>query len=71
MAKKRTRPKSKPARETTSPPAPGATDPRLDAIYQQVREILAAARDRAWQAVYSAMVAVYWGSLLGTGKIVR
>lgn len=63
MAKKRTRPKTKPAREAASPPAPeasGATDPRLDAVYGQVRDILAAARDRAWQAVNAAMVAAYW-----------
>ena len=35
-------------------------EPRLDTLYHQVREILAAARDRAWQAVNTAMVGAYW-----------
>ena len=33
---------------------------RLDAIYQQVRAVLASARDRAWQAVNTTMVEAYW-----------
>ena len=33
---------------------------RLDTLYRQVREILAAARNRAWQAVNTAMVEAYW-----------
>ena len=64
MAKKRTRPnKAKPANAPANPSAPGTpetADPRLDAIYRQIRDILAEARDRAWQAVNSAMVAAYW-----------
>ena len=37
-----------------------ATDRRLDALHQQVREILAAARERAWRAVNTAMIGAYW-----------
>ena len=33
---------------------------RLDALHRQVREILAAARERAWQSVNTAMVDAYW-----------
>lgn len=32
---------------------------RLDAVYQQVRAVLASARDRAWQAVNTTMVQAY------------
>ncbi len=32
----------------------------LDSVYHQIRQILSQARDRAWQAVNSAMVAAYW-----------
>ena len=35
------------------------TNRRLDVVYQQVREILASARDRAWQAINTAMVDAY------------
>jgi len=37
-----------------------AAERRLDALYRQIREILASARDRAWQAVNAAMVGAYW-----------
>jgi predicted nuclease of restriction endonuclease-like (RecB) superfamily len=37
-----------------------ATEPRLDTLYGQVRDILASARDQAWQAVNTAMVQAYW-----------
>jgi hypothetical protein len=33
---------------------------RFDIVYQQVRAVLASARDRAWQAVNTAMVDAYW-----------
>jgi hypothetical protein len=33
---------------------------RFDSVYQQVRAVLASARDRAWQAVNTAMVDAYW-----------
>jgi predicted nuclease of restriction endonuclease-like (RecB) superfamily len=33
---------------------------RLDSVYQQVRAVLASARDRAWQAVNTTMVEAYW-----------
>jgi hypothetical protein len=63
MAKKRNPPKKPPAK----PPAPQprgkgrkATEHHLDALYGQIREILAAARDRAWQAVNTVMVAAHW-----------
>ena len=39
---------------------PMATDLRLETLYGQVREILTAARDQAWQAVNTAMVEAYW-----------
>jgi predicted nuclease of restriction endonuclease-like (RecB) superfamily len=35
-------------------------DPRLDQAYQRIRAILADARNRAYQAINSAMVAAYW-----------
>ena len=35
-------------------------DARLDMLFGQVREILASARDRAWQAVNTVMVDAYW-----------
>jgi predicted nuclease of restriction endonuclease-like (RecB) superfamily len=35
-------------------------DPRLETLYRQVRAILLAARDRAWQAVNTVMVEAYW-----------
>src|SRR5262249_40045431 len=38
-----------------------AAERRLDALHRQVREILAAARERAWQSVNTAMVDAYWG----------
>jgi DUF1016 N-terminal domain len=37
---------------------PGADS--LDEVYAQIRQILAEARSRAWQAVNAAMVAAYW-----------
>jgi predicted nuclease of restriction endonuclease-like (RecB) superfamily len=63
MAKKRKSTK-KPA--ATSPAGSNkaaerkAADHRLDLLHRQVREILAAARDRAWQAVNTVMVDAYW-----------
>jgi predicted nuclease of restriction endonuclease-like (RecB) superfamily len=63
MAKKRNPPKKSVVKPLASRPQPGepmATDLRLDTLYLQVREILTAARDRAWQAVNSAMVGAYW-----------
>jgi predicted nuclease of restriction endonuclease-like (RecB) superfamily len=63
MAKKRNRTTKSP----TKPPARAikaarrnALEDRLDNLYQQVREILTAARNRAWQAVNTAMVEAYW-----------
>jgi predicted nuclease of restriction endonuclease-like (RecB) superfamily len=57
MAKKRIPPRKSVARV---PPGRVGTDRRLDVVYQQVREILASARDRAWQAINTAMVDAYW-----------
>src|SRR4051794_40207983 len=63
MAKKRN-PPEKPAAKSPArrPKTRGATaaDTRIDTLFRQVREILAAARDRAWQAVNTAMVEAYW-----------
>ncbi|MFO0951217.1 MAG: PDDEXK nuclease domain-containing protein [Isosphaeraceae bacterium] len=41
------------------PPVP-SPDARLDTLFQQVRDILASARTRSWQAVNAAMVGAYW-----------
>ncbi len=62
MAKKRNPPKKtvKPPSTGSKPVNQAAVDARLDALYQQVREILASARSRAWQAVDRAMVESYW-----------
>jgi predicted nuclease of restriction endonuclease-like (RecB) superfamily len=63
MAKKRNPPKKPPPRPPASrSDATGrdADERRLDALHRQVREILAAARERAWQAVNTAMVDAYW-----------
>jgi predicted nuclease of restriction endonuclease-like (RecB) superfamily len=63
MAKKRNSPQKSLARTTTSRPKAHERDPaddRLDLLYRQVREIFAAARNRAWQAVSTAMVEAYW-----------
>jgi predicted nuclease of restriction endonuclease-like (RecB) superfamily len=59
MAKKRNPPK-KPSigRSKTGKLTPA--DPRLDTLYLQVREILATSRNRAWQAVSTAMLGAYW-----------
>ncbi len=35
-------------------------DKRLDALHLQVREILSAAREQAWQAVNTVMIDAYW-----------
>jgi predicted nuclease of restriction endonuclease-like (RecB) superfamily len=63
MAKKRNPPNKPP----TNPPVhrsdateQNADERRLDALHRQVREILAAARERAWQAVNTVMVDAYW-----------
>jgi predicted nuclease of restriction endonuclease-like (RecB) superfamily len=63
MAKKRT-----PSRKSAAKTPTGRTvavrrhgeTSRLDAVYQQVRAILASARDRAWQVVNATMVEAYW-----------
>jgi hypothetical protein len=63
MAKKRPKNGNPPARPPAPPskkPRREATEPHLDALYGQIREILAAARDRAWQAVNTAMVEAHW-----------
>jgi predicted nuclease of restriction endonuclease-like (RecB) superfamily len=63
MAKKRSPPKKPPAKPPVSrsdTTGRDADERRLDALHRQVREILAAARERAWQAVNTAMVDAYW-----------
>jgi predicted nuclease of restriction endonuclease-like (RecB) superfamily len=63
MAKKRNPPKKPPAKLPASRSKSverKAADRRLDALHRQVREILSAARERAWQAVNTVMVAAYW-----------
>jgi Pyruvate/2-oxoacid:ferredoxin oxidoreductase gamma subunit len=63
MARKRNPPKKPPAKTLASRSKTGkptAADPRLDSLYRQVREVLTAARDRAWQAVNTVMVGAYW-----------
>jgi predicted nuclease of restriction endonuclease-like (RecB) superfamily len=63
MAKKRNSSKKLPA---TSLPGRSeaierkAIERRLDTLHQQIREILTAARNQAWQSVNSAMVGAYW-----------
>ena len=63
MAKRRNAPKKAAA---TSPASRAeaakrrAADRQLDILHRQVREILAAARERAWQAVNTVMVEAYW-----------
>jgi hypothetical protein len=65
MAKKRTPPKNKKSPARTPPSRPKvsqrkAAEPQLDTLYHQVRKILTAARDRAWQAINTIMVEAYW-----------
>src|SRR6516164_6443525 len=63
MAKKpspRKRPPAKPAATRTGAAERGATVRRLDALHRQVREILATARERSWQAINTVMVDAYW-----------
>ena len=63
MAKKpspRKRPPAKPAATRTGAAERGAADRRLDTLHRQVREILAVARERAWQAINTVMVDAYW-----------
>jgi predicted nuclease of restriction endonuclease-like (RecB) superfamily len=63
MAKKVNRPKKSPEKIPARRLAAGqraAPAQRLDNLYHHVRDILAAARNRAWQAVNSAMVEAYW-----------
>jgi hypothetical protein len=63
MAKKHTTP-GKMAAKTTVNHAGAArrrgNASRLDAVYQQVREIITSDRNRAWQAVNATMVEAYW-----------
>ena len=63
MAKKRNPPKKVPSKPPVSPPQEmgrKGTEHHLDTLYGQIREILAAARDRAWQAVNTVMVGAHW-----------
>ncbi len=63
MAKKRIPPKNPPLKTSPSRPKGGklpAVDPGLDALSGRIHEILTAARNRAWQAVNTAMVDAYW-----------
>ena len=56
-------PRSRRSRRLPAPqgqPTGTSAELRLDKVYHQVREILAAARDRAWQAVNTVMVDAYW-----------
>ena len=39
---------------------PVPASPNCETAYGRIKAILAAARDRAWQAVNTAMVAAYW-----------
>src|SRR3954452_12181747 len=63
MAKKRNPPKKVPVKPVVSPPQEAGqkgTEHHLDVLYGQIREILAAAKDRAWQAVNTVMVGAHW-----------
>src|SRR3954468_10646657 len=63
MAKKRNPPRKPPVKPPASSPREAGregTEYHLDVLYGQIREILAAARDRAWQAVNTVMVGAYW-----------
>lgn len=63
MAKKRNPPKKFPAKPPASPrqeTGQKGTEHHLDVLYGQIREILAAARDRAWLAVNTVMVGAHW-----------
>lgn len=63
MVKKRNSPKKSSRREPTSVPKARnsmTVEPRLDTLYRQVRQVLTAARARAWQAVNAAMIEAYW-----------
>lgn len=63
MTKKRSSPKNSTPKASSRVPKArdlATAEPRLDTLYRQVREILNAARARAWQAVNAAMVEAYW-----------
>ncbi len=63
MAKKLNRPKKTRGKTPARRLAAGqraAPAQRLDNLYHHVRDILAAARNRVWQAVNTAMVEAYW-----------
>ncbi len=63
MARKRKSPRKSPAKPLASrsdATEQNADERRLDALHQQVREILAAAKEQAWQAVNTFMVDAYW-----------
>jgi predicted nuclease of restriction endonuclease-like (RecB) superfamily len=63
MAKKRNPPEKTLAKPRVGRPKAGkqaTVDSRLDSLYHQVREILALARDEAWQAVNTTMVESHW-----------
>ena len=63
MAKKRKqreKPPVDPPSIRSKPAEQAVIDIRFDALYQQVREILDSARNRAWQAVNTAMVESHW-----------
>ena len=59
MAKKR-KPSEEPATPLPNEAGRMAIDSRLDALYGQIREILAEARDRSWQAVNKVMIGSQW-----------
>ena len=63
MAKKRIPPQKSLVKTPPSRPEPGgrkANKTRLNTVYQQVREIIISAGDRAWQTVNTTMVKAYW-----------
>jgi DUF1016 N-terminal domain len=63
MAKKRTPSRKSAAKKPTGRTGTVRRDgdiSRLDSVYQQVRAVLASARDRAWQVVNTTMVEAYW-----------
>ena len=63
MARKRNPPKKSSGETPTNRANVGQqreAEPRLEALYSRVREILVAARGRAWQAVNATMVEAYW-----------
>src|SRR5512135_205925 len=63
MATKRKSPGKRATKRAADRSQPSMQKPpelQLEAAYRRVQEILTAARDRAWQAVNTAMVEAYW-----------